>query len=144
MSAPYYRDATVTLYAGSAAEVLSGLPAGSVDCVVTSPPYYGLRSYLPDGHPDKAAEIGTEPSPGAYIEALRTMFREVHRVLSAAGTCWVNLGDPYSGKANRGQAFTKNRGRNVQSVGYQGQRNTLAFAPYKSLMMLPEIGRAHV
>ena len=45
----YYRDETVTLYQGDAAAVMSELGDGSVDCIVTSPPYFGLRSYLPDG-----------------------------------------------------------------------------------------------
>lgn len=46
---PYFQDATATLYHGDAATVLAAMPAQSVDCIVTSPPYFGLRSYLPDG-----------------------------------------------------------------------------------------------
>lgn len=49
MSQPYYQDDSVTLWHGAAADVLAALPAQSVNCIVTSPPYFGLRSYLPDG-----------------------------------------------------------------------------------------------
>lgn len=49
MSEPYYSDDGVTLHHGDALAVLSSLPDASVDCIVTSPPYFGLRSYLPDG-----------------------------------------------------------------------------------------------
>ncbi len=92
----YYQDATVTLYHGKALDVLKSLPDKSVDCVVTSPPYFGLRSYLPADHPDKAAEIGAEPSPAEYVAALVAVMTEAKRVLAGDGTLWLNLGDSYS------------------------------------------------
>lgn len=95
----YYQDETVTLYHGDALEVLRTLPDQSVDCVVTSPPYFGLRSYLPDGHPDKAQEQGLEQSPAEYVAGMVAVFAEVRRVLTDDGTLWLNLGDTYySGK----------------------------------------------
>lgn len=93
---PYFSDDSVTLYSGDTANVLRGLTPGSVDCVVTSPPYFGLRSYLPADHPDKADEIGAEETPAGYVAALVAVFREVRRVLADDGTLWVNLGDSYS------------------------------------------------
>lgn len=90
----YYTDETVTLLHGDAAAVLADLPAESVDCVVTSPPYWGLRDY--GGEPD---QIGLEGTPAAYIEALRTVFAQCARALKPTGTCWVNLGDAYLNKS---------------------------------------------
>lgn len=79
------------LYQGDAREVLRGLPAGSVDCVVTSPPYWGLRDYQVTG------QYGTEPTVDGYVESLVRVFDEVARVLTAAGTVWVNLADTFGG-----------------------------------------------
>jgi DNA modification methylase len=81
------------IYTGDCREVLKTLPTESVHCVVTSPPYFGLRSYLPDGHPHKAREIGLEETPEAFVAALVEVFREVRRVLRGDGVCWLNLGD---------------------------------------------------
>lgn len=79
-----------TIYLGDAKEVLSHLPDKSIDCCVTSPPYYKLRDYGVSG------QLGLEPSPEEYIDNLVSVFREVHRVLKDEGTLWVNLGDSYA------------------------------------------------
>ena len=71
------------------------LPDGCVDCIVTSPPYYGLRDYGVDG------QIGLEETPEVFIDHLVTVFRELWRVLKPEGTLWVNMGDSYAG-SNRG------------------------------------------
>lgn len=128
---PYYSDDTVTLWHGDAARTLATLPARSVNCIVTSPPYFGLRDYGEDG------QIGAERTPAEYVAALVAVFREARRVLAADGTLWLNLGDSYAGKANAGRAFTKNRGRNVLPVGYPVQRNMLEHAPYKGMLGMP-------
>ena len=78
------------LLLGDCREVLKTLPAESVHCVVTSPPYFGLRSYLPDGHPHKAREIGLEETPEAFVAALVEVFREVRRVLRGDGVVFLN------------------------------------------------------
>ncbi len=81
------------------ADCLSGLKqleAASVQCCVTSPPYWGLRSYLPAGHPLKALEIGTEKTPQEFAAKLVAVFAEVWRVLKPDGTLWLNLGDSYA------------------------------------------------
>lgn len=82
---------------GDCLELLRGLPAESVHCVVTSPPYYGLRDY------GVAGQIGLEESPGEFIRKLVEVFREVRRVLRKDGTCWVNMGDSYCGAPGGGQ-----------------------------------------
>jgi DNA modification methylase len=90
---PFYVDEQVALYHGDALEVLRTLPAGSVNAVVTSPPYYGLRDY------GELGQYGLEETPAAYVETMRVVFAEVARVLVADGTLWLNLGDTYAGKA---------------------------------------------
>lgn len=74
-----------------ALEGLRSLPDECVDCAVTSPPYWALRDYGVKG------QIGLEPDPEAYLSRLLAIFDEVRRVLTAGGTCWVNLGDTYGG-----------------------------------------------
>lgn len=93
---PAYQDALATVYQGHTLDVLRGLPSDSVHCCVTSPPYWGLRSYLADDHPDKAFELGSEPTPEGYVANLVAVFREVRRVLRKDGTLWLNLGDSYA------------------------------------------------
>lgn len=85
---------THTLYIGDALEVLKTLPDESVHCVVTSPPYWGLRDY------GIAGQIGLERTPKEYVAAMVEVFREVRRVLRKDGTCWLNLGDSYAGGGN--------------------------------------------
>lgn len=88
---------TINIINADVFDGLSQLSDESVNCVVTSPPYWGLRSYLPDGHPDKALEIGCESTLDAYIDRLTKVFREVRRVLRGDGTLWLNIGDSYAG-----------------------------------------------
>lgn len=70
---------------------LRALPDDSIDCCVTSPPYFNLRDYGVDG------QIGLEDTPEVYIHKLVEVFREVRRVLKPTGTVWVNIGDSYAG-----------------------------------------------
>lgn len=88
---------TVRILQGDCREVLRTLPDESVHCCVTSPPYWGLRSYLPDGHPLKPLEIGSEPTLDDWVATMVEVFREVRRVLRPDGTLWLNLGDAYAG-----------------------------------------------
>ena len=91
---------------------LRDLPDESVNCCVTSPPYYALRDYGMD------AQIGREDSPEEYIRRLVLVFREVRRVLTADGTLWLNIADTYCGTGNKGGYLDpkKPKGRNGQSV----------------------------
>ena len=81
---------------GNCLDVVPTLDAGSVQCVVTSPPYFGLRRYLPEGHPDAAFEIGSELTPDAYVAQLVAVFAAVRRVLADTGVVFLNLGDSYA------------------------------------------------
>jgi DNA modification methylase len=76
---------------GDVLETLHDMTDESVHCVVTSPPYWGLRDYGVDG------QIGLEETPEEFIAKLVEVFREVRRVLRSDGTCWVNMGDSYAG-----------------------------------------------
>jgi site-specific DNA-methyltransferase (cytosine-N4-specific) len=75
---------------GDSLELLPKLPSASIQCCVTSPPYWGLRDY------DHSAQIGSEPSPVDYVRNLVNAFREVRRILSDNGTLWLNIGDGYA------------------------------------------------
>jgi DNA modification methylase len=87
---------SVRIIQGDCRDVLKTLPSESVHCVVTSPPYWGLRDY------GVAGQIGLEQSPGAYIEEMVVVFRDVWRVLRDDGTLWLNLGDSYAGSGRGG------------------------------------------
>jgi DNA modification methylase len=92
--------AGVRIIIGDALEELRKLPDESVDCCVTSPPYWGLRSYLDSDDPNKAREMGLERTLGEHLDALVTLFREVRRVLKPSGTCFINYGDCYATAPN--------------------------------------------
>lgn len=79
---------------GDCLEMLKTLPDNSIDCCVTSPPYYALRDYGIDG------QIGLEETPEKYIEKMTEVFMEVYRVLKDDGTLWLNIGDSYNGNKN--------------------------------------------
>ncbi len=134
---------------GDSLEVLKTLPSESVDCVITSPPYWALRDYGVEG------QLGLEPTFQEYITKLCDMFDEVKRVLKKEGTCWVNLGDTYSSQSsyseNGRQGFeekTANMSKIMQaqktrfgkdgkvSKGYSG-RGRGSTVPEKSLCQIP-------
>lgn len=81
---------TVRILIGDVRERLRELPDESVHCVVTSPPYFGLRDYGVVG------QIGLEESPEAFVVAIISVFEQIRRVLRADGTLWLNLGDSYT------------------------------------------------
>src|SRR3990167_829258 len=91
---------TVRIFKGDCREVLRTLEDESVHCVVTSPPYWGLRDYGVDG------QIGLEDTPDGFVGALVGIFSEVRRVLRSDGTAWVNLGDSYSSNGRANYGFT--------------------------------------
>lgn len=83
---------------------LRGLPSNSVQCCVTSPPYFALRDYGTEG------QIGAEASSAMFVQALVVVFRELRRVLRDDGTLWLNLGDTYNAyNGNRGTTSGINR-----------------------------------
>ena len=105
------------IYCGDALTVLKTLPDNSVNCCVTSPPYYALRDYGVDG------QIGREETPALYVERLTSIFREVRRVLTPDGTLWLNIADTYAGKGNQGEALDPKypNGRTGQVVALNGK-----------------------
>lgn len=88
---------TWRVHCGSALDVLQTLPEASVDCCVTSPPYFAQRDYG-----SNAAEIGRETTPAEYVSRLVEVFQQVANVLKSTGALWLNLGDSFS--AAKGQA----------------------------------------
>ena len=93
---------TATYLTGDVFEVMATLPDASVDLVLTSPPFLALRSYLPADHPDKAKEIGSEPTPAEFLDTLLALTAEWGRLLAPHGSICVELGDTYAG--NKGNA----------------------------------------
>lgn len=88
----------------------------SVNCCITSPPYYGLRDY------GAAGQIGLETTPQEYIKKLVSIFREVRRVLKKDGTLWLNMGDSYAGSGKGAAKYPNNakkykQGTNVGMLG---------------------------
>lgn len=100
---------TIQIYKGDSLEVMKGMESNSVNCCVTSPPYWGLRDYNVKG------QMGLEKTPEEFVEKMVTVFGEVKRLLRSDGTLWLNIGDSYAGKPGGGQ-------------GVRGQRASRTFA----------------
>lgn len=97
---------TVRILIGDCREKLRELPDQSVNCCVTSPPYFGLRDYGVDG------QMGLEPTPDEFVAGMVEVFREVRRVLRDDGTLWLNIGDSYAGSGRGiGDTKTTNKGQ---------------------------------
>jgi len=90
------KTVTSRILTGDNRELLVSIPSESIQCCVTSPPYWGLRDY------DHPAQIGAEPSPDQYVQNLVEVFREVRRVLRKDGTLWLNVGDGYARNGGTG------------------------------------------
>ncbi|QYC55141.1 methyltransferase [Mycobacterium phage Boilgate] len=127
----YYADDQVTLHLGDALEVARTLPDGAADCIVTSPPYFGLRDYGVEG------QYGLEPTPADYIETMRALFAELRRVLADDGTLWLNIGDSYvSGGSMTGTKPMRQRLNGSHLRNYTIQRGTSDLPP-KNLLGVP-------
>ena len=125
---------TVRILIGDALTRLRELPPESVHCVVTSPPYWGLRSY--GGEPGM---IGMEDTFSEHLQNLLTVFDEVWRVLRSDGICWLNYGDAYYGGGNGGYE-NSSPGPRMHSApkGLRtGKRNPVVGLKPKDLMMMP-------
>ena len=117
---------------GDCRDLLKTLPDASVHCVVTSPPYFGLRDYGVDG------QIGLEASPDAFVAELVAVFREVRRVLRDDGTLWLNLGDSYNSGASGGLGgSTLGGGQNNQRVSNRSGRGLVNALKPKDLIGAP-------
>lgn len=93
---------SASLIIGDVRSVLAKMPDASVDLVLTSPPFLALRSYLPADHPDKALEIGSEPTPADFLDTLLAVTADLRRVLAPHGSLCVELGDTYAGSGGAG------------------------------------------
>jgi DNA modification methylase len=128
------------LWTGDALDGLQTLPDASVQCCVTSQPYYGLRSYLPQGHADKALEVGAEETPDAYVARLVEVFREVKRVLRDDGVLFVNLGDSYNSAGRVGHGLSqgeKQRTNRASAAGADACRPSVDGLKPKDLIGIP-------
>jgi len=117
----------IFLHNGDALTELKRLPSELVDCVICSPPYWGLRDYKTEG------QIGLEPTFEEYINKLIAIFSEVKRVLKKEGSCWVVLGDTYSGMKVGNTNNKQKNGVNTDSFVKQKSETI----PEKSLCMIP-------
>src|SRR3990167_7475984 len=136
---------------GDTLEVLKTWPDNSIDCIVTSPPYWSLRSYLSKDHPDKPKEIGLEPIFKEYLDRLFAIFEECKRVLKPTGSMWVNAGDSYgtgSGAGIRDGKQATNRGtqnnEEWQENGkakVQGYEKSLIGQPWRLALKLIDDGK---
>lgn len=111
---------------GDALEVLKTLDSESVDCCITSPPYYALRDYGVPG------QLGLEKTYQEYITKLCDIFDEVKRVLKKEGTCWVNIGDSYSNQKT-GNTETRIHKKAVQNTYKKAKQDIQE----KSLLQIP-------
>lgn len=121
----------MSILIGDCRTVLATLPERSVQCCVTSPPYFGLRDYGVDG------QIGAEMTVDSYVAELVAVFAEVRRLLADDGTLWLNLGDSY---ANDGKWGGSSGGKHAQAMhgatGIGRERRSTGLKP-KDLMMIP-------
>jgi site-specific DNA-methyltransferase (adenine-specific) len=126
----FFSSSNITLYRGHATDVLSLLPKASVDCIVTSPPYYGQRDYRVRN------QIGLERHPQEYIQRLIEVFRAAKRVLKPSGSLWVNLGDTYwSGKGKPGGEDQKQKNRRF--LRPQDKTGPRPLCAPKQLLLIP-------
>lgn len=117
------------VYNGKCLDVIKTFPDKSVNCVITSPPYWQLRDYGWDG------QWGLEPTYQMYLENLWILMDEIYRVLADGGTCWINLGDTYSSKSY-GTGCVK-EGTYITNRALSTERKTSIDTPDKCLLLIP-------
>ena len=119
---------SIRVIIGDVREKLAELPDESVHCVVTSPPYFGLRDY------GVAGQIGLEPTPAEFVAVMVEVFREVRRVLRKDGTLWLNLGDSYANgtKWRRLDQAASMTSRRCTATAAIGRRATVDTRPESS------------
>lgn len=131
---------TALYVTGDVFDCLAATPTGSVDLIITSPPFLALRSYLPADHPDKVKEIGQEPTPAEFVDTLLALSAEFRRVLAPHGSIAVELGDTYAWAGMSGQRYDQWPGHG----GYGGRGDDKAgdgWPEAKSACLIPELYR---
>ena len=117
-------------------DTLSKMDDNSIDCVITSPPYWQLRDYGYEG------QWGLEPTFNEYLEHLWSLMDELHRVLKPSGTVWINLGDTYSTQSGTNLAlnkgtYKKNDSTYLTNRGESGNLIKDKSLPNKCLLLIP-------
>lgn len=133
---PYFTACHGSLFQGDALSVLRQMPSVSVQCCVTSPPYWGLRDYGIHG------QIGLESSPGEYVDRIAAVMVEVLRVLKDDGTVWLNIGDSYSSgnrKYRDKDSMLPARGMSIRPVSGLAPKNLVGI-PWRVAFALQELG----
>lgn len=97
-------------------DALAAIPDGTIDLILTSPPFLSLRSYLPADHPDKHREIGSEPTPAAFLSTMLDLTGEWRRILAPHGSICVELGDTYAGSGGAGGDYNDGGMRDGQQA----------------------------
>jgi DNA modification methylase len=131
---PFYADDWLKVYGGDCREVMRSMEPESVHCVVTSPPYWGLRDY------GNAAQLGLEPTPEEYVANMVDVFREVRRVLRSDGTVWLNLGDSYYRDPKRGDQEKGGHAGLSTGKTAAGAEKNLVGVPWRVALALQEDG----
>lgn len=127
-----------TILTGDCRDTMKTIPSGSVNTIITSPPFYGLRDY---GHD---SQIGLEETPGEFVSQLVGVFSEGHRVLRDDGTLWVNMGDSYAGSwgaQSKNNTDVKRSMDNIEafpSRSHSGSTTHLNGIKPKDLMGIPD------
>lgn len=119
---------TATFVLGDVRDVLDAIPDGSIDLVLTSPPFLALRSYLPADHPDKHREIGAEPGPAEFVDTLLGLSDQWRRKLAPHGSIAVELGDTYAGSGGAGGDYAEGGLREGQEA-FAGSKRTATRKP---------------
>lgn len=118
----------IKLYNMEAREALKRMPDESVNCVITSPPYFNQRNYGTEG------QLGLEKTPEEYVKKLCDIFDDVKRVLRKDGTCWVNLGDCYGGAQGKNSGYPDRKNERADVPQMKRDSRTA-----KSLLCVPEL-----
>lgn len=125
-----WRPRVNEIYCMDVLQYLWQIADNTVHCVVTSPPYYGLRDYGVTG------QIGLEETPDEYLKRMVAVFREVRRVLCPDGTCWVNMGDSFASDSKWGGFATNKHAYMGDAINGARHRKTTGI-PDKNLLMMP-------
>lgn len=128
MTLPWLGKDDAVLWHGDVRAMLAEVPDGVVQCVVTSPPYWGLRDYGVEG------QLGLERTPAEFVATMVEVFREVRRVLRPDGVCWLNLGDCYATGAG---AVGECPGGGAQGAKWRGDGRTKAIGPMTQPNRMP-------
>jgi DNA modification methylase len=135
-------EPTVQIIRGDCAQTLATIPAGTIDCCVTSPPYFGLRDYgIPPTLWGDGSQVafGAEESPAAYVRHAVEICRLIKWTLRDEGTLWLNLGDSYSGSGKGGNPGSSEHVKQRSNVGSLSVRGRIQSAglPDKNLIGIP-------